>query len=287
VVLSILAELGAATISYNDHQVLDQVAERLGIDRGSQVLNHRQILDNLDRDPRFEKFSDRAVVGNRERVVRGFQVVSGATAPAREVVPCTLCHLSSDLSDRRAFVAGVFGIAAAAVSEALIRDVEQRVATWTSQLTTTQHRRLAQYYGLHGEKSLDLRQIADLEQTHSSTARNSRDLALEQIRRSIHQHEPALLTAATASPSIPGDPLFWDKVERTDGCWYWRGTLDKSYGVVKRARKVRLVHRYAWELMNGPIPQGKQVAHNCGTHTCVRPEHLILIDPGELQAGRR
>lgn len=34
--------------------------------------------------------------------------------------------------------------------------------------------------------------------------------------------------------------------------------------------------RFAWEIMNGPIPPGMCVLHKCDVPQCVRPEHLWL-----------
>lgn len=33
-------------------------------------------------------------------------------------------------------------------------------------------------------------------------------------------------------------------------------------------------HRFAWELAHGPVPDGAEVVHTCGTLRCVRPDHL-------------
>lgn len=79
------------------------------------------------------------------------------------------------------------------------------------------------------------------------------------------------------------DPPFWDHIERTPTCWNWTGALDHGYGVVKRNGRKQQARRYAWELVNGPVPRGKQVASSCGNRRCVRIDHMQLIDPGELQ----
>jgi len=36
------------------------------------------------------------------------------------------------------------------------------------------------------------------------------------------------------------------------------------------------VHRVAWELTSGPIPDGMQVLHACDNPPCFNPEHLFL-----------
>jgi hypothetical protein len=39
-----------------------------------------------------------------------------------------------------------------------------------------------------------------------------------------------------------------------------------------------LAHRLAYEEAHGPIPEGYQVHHTCGTRGCVNPEHMELLD---------
>lgn len=38
-----------------------------------------------------------------------------------------------------------------------------------------------------------------------------------------------------------------------------------------------MAHRLVWELLVGPIPQGKQIDHLCRNHACVNPEHLDIV----------
>ena len=85
---------------------------------------------------------------------------------------------------------------------------------------------------------------------------------------------------------------FWAKVDKSGECWLWTGaTGPKGYGKFsvgpshdrngRRRNSMVSAHRFAWELANGPIPEGKGfhgtcVLHRCDTPRCVRDAHLFL-----------
>lgn len=72
---------------------------------------------------------------------------------------------------------------------------------------------------------------------------------------------------------------FWEKVEKTDGCWLWiASTNRKGYGRfgIDACDGMRLAHRWSWEIHNGPIPDGLCVLHRCDVPACVNPAHLFL-----------
>lgn len=72
---------------------------------------------------------------------------------------------------------------------------------------------------------------------------------------------------------------FWAKVEKTESCWIWRGSLNKfGYGDAKLgySRHFR-AHRLSWMLLRGPIPAGMQVHHECFNRACVNPDHLAVV----------
>jgi hypothetical protein len=81
---------------------------------------------------------------------------------------------------------------------------------------------------------------------------------------------------------------FWSYVDRGDpaSCWLWTGlTNDKGYGLLSvDARHVR-AHRYAYELLVGPIPPGFEVDHvwrrGCRSKSCVNPGHLEAVSKRE------
>ena len=74
---------------------------------------------------------------------------------------------------------------------------------------------------------------------------------------------------------------FWSKVEKTDGCWLWKGAVMWSpsgadYGAFGLHGKARRAHRVAWLLTHGSDPGAMDVLHSCDTPLCVNPAHLSL-----------
>jgi hypothetical protein len=68
---------------------------------------------------------------------------------------------------------------------------------------------------------------------------------------------------------------FFAKVEKTDTCWLWTGAKNQDgYGRFRLdGRKVQ-AHRFAYELLVDPIPEGLELDHTCRVRHCVRPDHL-------------
>jgi hypothetical protein len=65
-------------------------------------------------------------------------------------------------------------------------------------------------------------------------------------------------------------------------CWYWSGGIDRyGYGQIKVSKRTRAAHRIAYELFNGPIPDGLQIDHICRTRDCVNPRHLEAVTARE------
>lgn len=76
----------------------------------------------------------------------------------------------------------------------------------------------------------------------------------------------------TDDPRPSVEQRFWAKVNKTETCWFWTATLNnRGYGEFGR---FGLAHRYAYELLVGPIPIGLTLDHLCRQPACVRPDHL-------------
>lgn len=87
-------------------------------------------------------------------------------------------------------------------------------------------------------------------------------------------------------PTHPGQTLevrLQARLEvQEDGCIVWTGGQNgRGYGQIGLDYKKKLVHRVAWELANGPIPEGKQIDHTCWNRLCANVEHLRLADPND------
>lgn len=61
------------------------------------------------------------------------------------------------------------------------------------------------------------------------------------------------------------------------GCLIWLGALSNSgYGCISVDGKMQRVHRFAWIVAKGPIPDGLHVLHKCDTRLCINTDHLFL-----------
>lgn len=82
---------------------------------------------------------------------------------------------------------------------------------------------------------------------------------------------------------------FWSKVNKTDACWHWTGAASgiDGYGRARRNGGTRLVHRVAYEMLVGPIPDGMHIDHICHNRKCVRPEHLRPVTQKQNMENHR
>lgn len=72
-----------------------------------------------------------------------------------------------------------------------------------------------------------------------------------------------------------------------DGCWLWTGHLVRNgYGEIAIPGGRKYVHRLAYELFVGPIPDGMQLDHRCHSNSprCIGIcEHRACFNPDHLE----
>lgn len=67
------------------------------------------------------------------------------------------------------------------------------------------------------------------------------------------------------------------RTERVGDCLVWTGCRDRDgYGWITINYEQLYVHRVAWALKHGPIPDGMQVLHACDNPPCLNTAHLFL-----------
>lgn len=80
--------------------------------------------------------------------------------------------------------------------------------------------------------------------------------------------------AGHARGSIPID------IDAETGCWNWTGKLHlNGYGGIRRDGRQWYAHRWVYERLVGPIPEGLQIDHLCRNHRCCNPAHLEPVVP--------
>lgn len=87
---------------------------------------------------------------------------------------------------------------------------------------------------------------------------------------------------------IAAEQRFWSRVTIPSdpaGCWLWDHVNNYGYGHLNTGTRRVHAHRYAYELLVGPIPDGLVIDHLCRDKACVNPLHLEAIT--QLENVRR
>ena len=71
------------------------------------------------------------------------------------------------------------------------------------------------------------------------------------------------------------------RINRTETCWLWEGSLTRGYGTTSYEGRGIYVHRLTYTLFVGPIPEGYQIDHLCRVTRCCNPEHLEPVTHAE------
>lgn len=77
---------------------------------------------------------------------------------------------------------------------------------------------------------------------------------------------------------------FWGKVNKNapNGCWEWTaGLFSNGYGQFWSSGRIVGAHRWAYEALVGPIPEGLELDHLCRNIKCVNPTHLEPVTSKE------
>jgi hypothetical protein len=83
---------------------------------------------------------------------------------------------------------------------------------------------------------------------------------------------------------MPGTPeeRFWAKVDASGDCWEWAaGRRPDGYGHFTDGGRPVRAHRWSYEHLVGPIPEGYQLDHLCRNRACVNPDHLEPVTQQE------
>ena len=82
-----------------------------------------------------------------------------------------------------------------------------------------------------------------------------KETRMEFVRRVVHLCEPDVCSEWPFSTDTNGAGQVWDS-----------GETQQS-------------HRYAWQLINGPVPEGSWVYRSCDNQSCFNPHHLFVGVP--------
>src|SRR5689334_1517297 len=80
-----------------------------------------------------------------------------------------------------------------------------------------------------------------------------------------------------SGPNSATDLWKYVAIAGPEDCWPWtRAVVGFGYGHFKVAGRSVQTNRLAYELKNGPIPDGLCVLHRCDNPPCCNPAHLFL-----------
>lgn len=115
-------------------------------------------------------------------------------------------------------------------------------------------------------------------------------------------HAKQVFCSGLCRGSVTPLERFWKYVDKRgpNECWPWTGSLSaKGYGNICVNGTTASTHRFSYESLRGPIPDGMQIDHtchqpkdcqlavNCPHRRCCNPSHLKLSTCGENSSSER
>ena len=93
---------------------------------------------------------------------------------------------------------------------------------------------------------------------------------------------PAAETTPLEDRYYSSEEAFLSSIRQAGECTEWTAWVNPGgYGKFKTGGKSTFAHRYAWERVNGPIPEGMVIDHACRNTLCVNVDHLRLATQAE------
>ena len=88
--------------------------------------------------------------------------------------------------------------------------------------------------------------------------------------------DPSFLATTKGLPI--SERLSKRSVETPSGCVEWTGPKhdEMGYARIRIGGRMVYVHRAAWEIENGPIPEGLVILHSCDNPSCINVVHMSV-----------
>lgn len=85
-----------------------------------------------------------------------------------------------------------------------------------------------------------------------------------------------------------GEALIAERTEWDGDCLIWSTRRESgTYGTIRVGGKQVMAHRFAWEVVNGPIPPEMVIDHLCHRPSCVNVAHLRLATNRQNTQNKR
>jgi hypothetical protein len=76
------------------------------------------------------------------------------------------------------------------------------------------------------------------------------------------------------SSGTPMERLRRKLIVSETGCWIVRCSPRNGYGHISDRRRTMYAHRFMYEALVGPVPDGLDLDHLCRNRLCCNPDHL-------------